>query len=309
MLQALEKLDRSRAASVLSLAARNFLPRPSDDHTPKQGDQDAAADLIKELSTKARRSRAEVDEVTVQEALSREISSYLLAGVDSAEVRARVGDKGALSPSLYKVTFSPKFLNGRATWGLSNNYVLKAIANCDQVQHFISRIEAPNSPAHASLFTQISPVKHDRYTTLVKCQRVGDMLIVDEAYRIYHDEVNLVGTTLPLDILRRFIDKFGEEIEVRILNADGTNAQPPERGKFFHEVIYNIPSGGFLIGIFPLAGTLRVPSSAGGPCELALYFALNYAKYVDQLTRHGVKAKLPQEPMAAFTFRGVKPVP
>ncbi len=140
MLQALEKLDRSRTASVLSLAARKFLPRPGDDHTPNQADEAAAADLIKELSTKAvsRRPQAEVDTVAVQEALSREISSHLLSGVDSAEVRARVGDKGALSPSLYKVSFSLKFENGVKFWGLSKNYVLNAIANCDQVQRHFS---------------------------------------------------------------------------------------------------------------------------------------------------------------------------
>lgn len=84
MLQALEKLDRSRTASVLSLASRELLPRPGDDyHTPNQTDQDAAAELIRELSAKARgRPQTDVDTVAVQEALSREISSYLLGGVD-----------------------------------------------------------------------------------------------------------------------------------------------------------------------------------------------------------------------------------
>jgi hypothetical protein len=130
MLEALEKLDRFRAARVLSLAAQRLLPRPGDDHTPDQADQAAAAELIKELSKKAV-SQAEVDTVAIQEALSREISSYLFTGVDSAEVRARVGDKGALSPLLYKVSFSPKFENGVAFWGLSKNYVLNAIRNCD----------------------------------------------------------------------------------------------------------------------------------------------------------------------------------
>jgi hypothetical protein len=304
MVQALEKLDRSRTASVLSLAARKFLPRPGDDHTPNQADEAAAADLIKELSTKAvsRRFQADVDTVAVQEALSREISSYLLSGVDSAEVRARVGDKGALSPSLYKVSFSPKFEKGIKFWGLSRNHVQNAIANCDQFQHFISTIEAPNAPAHGSLFTQIPPVKHDRYTILVKCQRAGDMLVVDEAYRVYHDEVDLLGATLPLDTLKRFIEKFGDEVEVKILNADETIVQPPERGKLFHEVVYNLPRGGFIVTVFP-GEVLRVGSAQDAPFEVSLCFAVNNQRYVDQLMRHGIKAEIPQHSSSSFIVR------
>jgi hypothetical protein len=308
MLQALEKLDRSRAASVLSLAAREFLPRPGDDRTPNLADQNAAAELIKELSAKARRPQTEVNTVAIQEALSREISSYLLSGVDSAEVRARVGDKGALSPSLYKVSFSPEFENGAAFWGLSKNYVLNAIKNCDQVQHLVSRIEAAKAPAHASLFTQIPPVKHDLYTILVKCQRVGDMLVVDEAYRVYHDEVDLRGATLPLDILKRFIEKFGEEVEIKILNSDETNARPSERGRFFHEVVYNVPRGGFIISIFPSGEVLRIESAEDAPFEVALCFAVGHQKYIHQLMRHGIKAETPRAPTAAFTVRNVKTV-
>jgi hypothetical protein len=196
MLRALEKLDPSRTASVLSLAARKFLPQPSDSHifNYNQADQAVAEDVIRELATRAasaRKPQAEVDIVSLQEALSREISSYLLSGTDSAEVRARIGDKGALSPSLYKASFSLKFKNSEALWGLSRNYVLNAISRCDEVQHFTSRLEAPNAPAHSSLFMQTPPLKrHDPYTILVKCQRSGDMLTVDEAYRVYHDEVD-----------------------------------------------------------------------------------------------------------------------
>src|SRR3954452_4070645 len=127
MLQAIEKLARSRAASVLSLGARNMLPQPGYDHMPSdQADQAAALALIGELKTKvvARTPRGGEmgDVIALQEALSREISSFLLSGADSAEVRARVGDKGALSPSSYRVTFSPKFKDGQAVWGLPTNY-------------------------------------------------------------------------------------------------------------------------------------------------------------------------------------------
>jgi hypothetical protein len=313
MLEALEKLDRFHAARVLSLAAQRLLPRPGDDHTPDQADQAAAAELIKELSKKAvsRRPQAEVDTVAIQEALSREISSYLFSGVDSAEVRARVGDKGALSPLLYKVSFSPKFENGVAFWGLSKNYVLKAISNCDQVQHFTSMIEVPNAPPHSSLFTQIPLVKRDQYTILVRCHRLGDQLLVEDAYRIYHDELDLVGTKSPLDILKRFIDKFGDEVEVQILNPDGTEAQPAERSKLFHEVIYNVPRGGFVVNIFPNQ-TVRIgptPDPVDWPCELALCYAVNYQRYVDQLMRHGVKAEIPKGPLSGHMLRNVRTVP
>jgi hypothetical protein len=307
MLEALEKLDRSRAASVLSLAAREFLPRPGDDHIPNLADQNAAAEVIKELSAKARRPQTEVDTVAIQEALSREISSYLLSGVDSAEVRARVGDKGALSPSLYKVSFSPRFDSGATFWGLSKNYVINAIKNCDHVQHFVSSIEAESAPAHASLFTQIPPVKRDLYTILVKCQRVGDELLVDEAYRVYHDEVDLRGTTLPLDILKRFIVKFGEEIEIKILNSDGTNAQPPERGRFFHEVVYNVPRGGVIISIFPSGEALRVGSPEDATFEVALCFAVGHQKYIRQLMRHGIKAEVPRGLSSTYIVRKAVP--
>jgi hypothetical protein len=308
MLQTLEKLDRSRAASILSLAAREFLPRPADEKNPNPADRDAAAALIRELSTQvlSRRPQAAVDPVALQEALSREISSYLLGEADSATVRARVGDKGALSPSLYRVSFSPKFDNYTKFWGLSKNYVLRAIAHCDQVQHFVSKMEGPSSPSHSSLFTQNPPVKQYPYTIIVRCQRLGDALIVDEAFRVYHDEIDMIGAASPLDILTRFIEKFGEDVEVVILNADGTHARPPERAKLFHQVIYNIPRGGFIINSFPNGQVMRLgPSPIDGPSELALCFAIGYQKYADQLMRHGVKVETPQKHVGAFTVRSV----
>jgi putative transposon-encoded protein len=310
MLQALEKLDPSRAASVLSLAARKFLPRPGDDHTPNQADQAAAEDVIRELSTKAASSRkpqTEVNTAAVQEALSREISSYLLGGVDSAEVRARVGEKGALSPSLYRVSFSLRFENSVTLWGLSKTYVVNAIAKCDQVQHFVSKIEAPNAPAHTSLFAQTPPVKHDPYTILVKCQRSGDMLIVDEAYRVYHDEVDLIGSSSALDILKRFIDRVGREVEIVILNPDETLSQPLERRKFFHDVMYHVPHGGFLINKFTNGDILRMgPAESDIPATVDLCFEVDNQKYADQLSRHGIKVD-PKVRGRSYTMRNVRP--
>ena len=302
MLQSLKKLDRSRAASVLSLAARKFLPRPTDDHSSNQDDQDAAANLIEELSAKAssRRPQAEVDTIAVQEALSREISSYLLSEVDSSEVRARVGDKGALSPSLYKVTFSPRFTTLQALWGVSKNHVLDAIANCDNFQHFVYRMAAPNAPPHGSLFTKIPLVKRDNYTILVKCQRMGDILVVDDAYRVYHDDVYLIGAIYPIDILKRFLDTFGMDTEIMILNADGTNAQPPERAKLFHDAVYDVPNGGMFVHKFS-GETVRIgPVVEARQLEVALSYDVSSPKYADQLMRHGVKVQIPTQRAPAF---------
>jgi hypothetical protein len=131
-------------------------------------------------------------------------------------------------------------------------------------------------------------------------------LIVDDAYRIYHDEVDLIGAKLPLDILKRFLEKFGDETEVQILNSQEKNIQPPEKGKLFHEVVYNVPRGGFLVNIFP-SETLRFgPWPEDGPMELALCYAVSYRRYVDQLMRHGVKAEIPKGLLSGHHVRHVK---
>jgi hypothetical protein len=309
MLHALEKIDRSRAATVLSLAARKFLPRPGDDRSLNQADESAAADLIKEISTKAvsRTPQSTVDKAAVQEELSREISSYLLSGVDPAEVRTRVGDKGALSPSLYKVSFSPKFEDAVRFWGVSKAHVLNAIAHCDEVQHFGSRLADPKGPRHSSLFSQIPPVKGDRYTILVGAQRKGDTLIVDDAYRVYHNEVDLIGATSPLDILRRFLEKFGEETEAVIFNEDGTIAQSAQK-RLFHDVVYYLKKGQVLWHHFPSGNKVRFDSNEDDtPFEMALCYSVSAPKYVDQLRRHGVKAEVLSEHQHATRVIGVPP--
>jgi hypothetical protein len=309
MLHALEKIDRSRAATVLSLAARKFLPRPSDDRSLNQADESAAADLIKEISAKAVSGtpRSEVDTVAVQEVLSREISSYLFSGVDPAEVRSRVGDKGALSPSLYRVSFSPKFEDGMRVWGVSKTHVLNAIAHCDEVQHFGSRLDAPEGPRHSSLFSQIPPVKGDCYTILVGAQRTGDILIVDDAYRVYHNEVELIGATSPLDILKRFLEKFGEQMEVVIFNADGTMAHSSEQ-RLFHDVVYHLKQGQVLWHRWPSGTKTRVDGNGDDtPFEMSLCYSVSGRKYVDQLRRHGVKAEVPSAHLETRRLIGVPP--
>jgi hypothetical protein len=172
-------------------------------------------------------------------------------------------------------------------------------------------VEAPNAPPHSSLFTQFPYVRRDQYTILVHCHRVGDQLVVVDAYRIYHDDVYLIGTRSPLEIFQRFIDKFRDEVEVKILNADGTEAQPADRSKLFHEVTYDVPRGGSLVSIFPNE-TMRIgpiPDPADWPCELALVYSVNYQRYVDQLMRHGIRAEIPKGLLSGHMVRNVKTVP
>jgi hypothetical protein len=308
MLQALNDIDPNRAASVLSLAARRFLPQPGEDPAAISADQDAAERVIAELSARGtvrrRQAQAGVDPAAIQEEISREISAFFLSGIDQQAVRARVGNKGALSPSLYEVSFSQKFENGRNFWGLSKNNVVNAIVRCDQVQHFTCKIEGPNAPTHVSLFSQIAPVKRDYYTTLVRCQRVGAVLIVDEAYRVYHSDVDLVGTASAFDLLVRFIEKFGVEAEVSVVNEEGTNIQPPIHKLLYHEEIFDVDAGESVIFRNPAGSRWKFgPFASDGPMELTLAFYINIEAYAAQLARHGVRVEIPQQPLEAFTVR------
>jgi hypothetical protein len=306
MLRALERLDTSRTANVLSIVARKILPQPDDSHDPNQADQEAANDVIKELSAKVASSRKTKgdDTLAIQEELSREISSYLLRGGDVTEIRARVGNKGALSPSIYRISFSPRFDQIKEFWGISKTHVISAISKCDQFQHFISRIEKPDAPAHSSLFVKTIQSTGDPYTIIVKCQRAGDMLIIDEAYRVYHDEVNLLGAATPLDVLKRFVQVVGREVEIMILNSDETLAQPPDKGKFFHDVVYNVARGGVIVQKF-MRDTVRFSPTEDGPVGVDLSFEVDSQKYASQLLRHGIKVN-PATWGSSYIMRNVK---
>src|SRR5580704_17677629 len=105
MLPALQKLDPSEALSVLATAARSLLPQPDAGDQPVDENQKTLAEApIGELQTSRGRQSSQNLPTTVQEALSKEISSFLLKDVDPHVVRARLGAKGALSTSLYEVT-------------------------------------------------------------------------------------------------------------------------------------------------------------------------------------------------------------
>jgi hypothetical protein len=302
MLGALRELDQSTTATALLVAAEELLPNPSDRIARHSTERQLAHTIIKEIEGKAKRP----DPIAVQEALAREISGHVLSRVDVAGLKARIGEKGFLSPLSYRVLFTPRFENGARLWGISKSHVTQAITRCDRAQHFAEKMEKPDAAPRNSLFTFTPPVQtDDTYTIIVYCRRTGDVLLTEEAYRIYHHEVDLVSSPTPLEILVRFLKKFGLDTDLRIFNSDGTTFLE-ERKRLFHDVIYNIPEGGHLTHYYA-DGQVRIdrPIVSNGDVEISLAFTVDARAYQAQLARHGVKVQLPKRPMHSVAVHTV----
>lgn len=225
------------------------------------------------------------------EALAEQIVRISMAGKDIGEVLERAGNNGVLSPSHYRVVFGQNF-NICAALGTKVAHVVDGIARPDDVQHFTGR----NGEKPFSLFLKFQPgsTPGRSFWLMVYAHRTGTTLLVQNAWRVYVDDVDLTEAQRPVHVLRAFVQKFGLEIQIG-----------SETGSFF--VDKDLPmKPGEVIEAYVVKGVrnrhfmstisgLNLP----GVHHVVLAYAIDVDRYAKFVEQKGVRVKLPPLPPAA----------
>src|SRR5258705_11496608 len=153
----------------------------------------------------------------IYEYLAEELGRAALAGVDINEVKTRLGERGQLAPSLYKIVFTDAFKNESKRRGIDERAVELTLQSPDSVEHLRPELLGITSKRATSLYLKrfynsSRPV--NSYSLLVFCTRVGYVQEVGDAWQVFHSDVDLNSARTPLDVLKALVGKYGFEIQV-----------------------------------------------------------------------------------------------
>jgi len=291
MLQSITGLDRSRASAVLAMAAQRLLGHiyPESAQTQIMHNDALLADrVIDELQAQVERRTDETEDQRlgrINDVLSRAMSDTVLKGADLDTIRNRAGQKGTLPTSLYRVVFTPAFEKQAPLFAVKKSYVEDAVRHADIIEHLKPKLGFP-AGVYVSLFAKTPRTRDDnndnnRYTLLVKCDRVGAELRIAHAFYLFHDTFSVHTGLTPLELLREFLGKFGVPIIVE--------------GKAIEWLVDATLT-------IPPSGTLTVSSRdgdqkiffAGAPGEeiqVLLVYGFSQTKYSSYLREHRVNSK------------------
>lgn len=219
MISALENFDKVIAAGILARAALAIEDQDNPAGALKLPNE---ASLRQSLLAEARRMLGVLPNDQSPQTLERlgEIldteCESLIGPTDSNLALKRLSERGELPSDLFEIRIIPNIeqFHGRK-YPQEKQLIESTIQSPDQEQHFGSPASA-DEPFLISLFAKHIPHQYPlrSFTMLVAGQRNGLVLDIHQAWRIYPDIVNLNGITNLVDMLRRFADVFGTEIEL-----------------------------------------------------------------------------------------------
>jgi len=137
------------------------------------------------------------------------LNADVLSGERRQAAKTRLGNRGDLQPREYSVTFGPDFKHYEAI-GVKRWHVEDAIRTPDAVEHlFPEKVAEGDFPA-ISLFAKfVTPERGSPFVTMAQTVRNGATLQVATAWRMPSDLLELSSIDRPLDLLRRFVSRFG----------------------------------------------------------------------------------------------------
>ena len=293
MISTLENFDKVTAAGILARAALSIEDQDNPAGIPKlPQEMKLRQTIIIEIREKLGVSPNDQSPQTLDrlgEILDKECES-LIGRVDSDSALRRLSEKGELPSDLFKIEIIQNIekFHGKK-FPEEKKFIESAVRSPDQEQHFGPPAN-PGEPFLISLFAKYFPNQYPLrgFTMLIAGQRKGLVLNVHQAWRIYPDIVNLNGVRDLVDMLRRFSDVFGAEIELGgkrghfILAADIPKGQDVETS-------LKIDSN------LPLAKSKKVitftsflqGNPLGGSNQVALGIGINLDQYAEVIKSRG----------------------
>jgi hypothetical protein len=214
MIEALEtKFGRSAAAGLLARAALSLSYVEEDGE-----DGIIAAQLIDETRDRLGISR----EDNAPETLSRiadfldSESDKLLSPTNTDLALGRLAERGDLPSDLYEINIIKNVSDIYGSkFQLEKSLIETTIRDFAQEQHY-GPPRKSHEPAMISLFGRPFRTKWPlkNFVMLVAAQREGFKLHVHQAWRLYPSKVKMAGANTQVQLLQRFADVYGAEIEI-----------------------------------------------------------------------------------------------
>ncbi|MBA4121160.1 MAG: hypothetical protein H0X72_01680 [Acidobacteria bacterium] len=294
MLQTLENKPTQEAKKVLAAVSTTVLPQPFDvDITSRYGTtEETVNSVLAEIRRKlgiAQNDHSRQAQSKIVDFLSNTLSEITFADVDKMAVRARLGQRGDLRLDLYEIRFYQNFNKRLADSGLRKSEVQKTVREPDAFEHLKPITYVRERNMSISFFVKNFLTGRNNYTVLLVADRSDFFLEIGQAWKIYHDEVDVTQKT-PHQIFKAFLDVYGIDITM------GKKTK-----KYFnHEMIKQIPNETKKSITFqaPLVKDVEYFHSVeyGGMknsdvVEVIQAYIIDIDKYKDSLRRHGTLVK------------------
>lgn len=295
MIYSLPSLNGREPAEVEGILANltlGMLPSPTlteESSPPKE----LRERLINEIRIRLRLKKEDYSSKAmskIYDYLAKEIGRVALAQVDVKEIKSRLGQRGDLAASLYKVEFTPQFVDGYERHGVDRANVELALRAPDGVEHVHPAGLGIEDDKATSLYLKRfsnSSKPSNAFTLLVACQRIGYVQRVGHAWMIFHSDVDLSKAKTPSEVLRAFVDKYGLDITVG-----------EKTGRFFWYERVAVPRDKKtnIVTFKHIEGLdMEVNFQQGlifpDAVEIVYAFSINNTAYEADLLKHGIKTK------------------
>lgn len=295
MLDTLSGYESSEALGVLSSLTFQLSPEPPLEGETFKGKVDfASGDVIAEIRGRvglALDDHSDEARDIILSFISDQISKIVLGRTDEKAVLNRLGDRGALRPDLFEITYPASF-RSFSERGIRREHIRQALNYPDDVEHVLPEDMPFKGEGSFSLYVKHhrSSNPNDNFSLLVVSSRKGYQQRVDDAFRIYPSDVNVGSAKYPVDLLKALAEKYGLPLDVG-----------NQKGKFFFLVVVDkLPKEEetFVIGA-PLPSNGSIPYEARfilreteKTIEVAMAYALDEVTYRSDLKKHNVQVVL-----------------
>lgn len=218
-LASLREYDQPTSATILAAAMLSLGPDPEVGPRPISHEYDfVAKEVIAEIekSIAALNTGKRSDKrISLGQALSKELDRALgSTSASQADALSRAGQAGRLLPSIYKVIQPKTFREQFNKLGIRKPDVQKAINTPDDFEHLLTNKVVSDARETHSIFMKLmgDADLNQRYWLVVLCFRQGINQIVQSAWRVYSDDVDLSRVERPSEVLEAFALKHGRDI-------------------------------------------------------------------------------------------------
>jgi hypothetical protein len=301
-LQTLSELPVEQQKDALASATKRLLPHSETEPQNLLVSSQLVERMLQEIRDKLKiqsENNSPEAYAKILDYLSQTLSS-LLTETDPAKIKARLGERGELSPPDYRIVYPRDFSNFEKGLAIRPAYIREALTDPTAVQHLSS--EKPDIPT--SVFPSLSfyskvhlDRRGQRFSLIVQSIREGDVQRVYSAWRVYHDDIEMPDVYSPLEVFRGFVSKYGDDVVVRGESLG-------------HLLLYKILPGVEADDIEglkePTEDTLRTLQikCESDPAKNVSYFTfayyINLERYCADLLRRGVEVRPDQLRLGTF---------
>lgn len=220
MIESLQRFDKRVAAGIVARAAialeddGNPASRPAVD-----GENAIRAALLAEVRMQLGYAPDDNSREVVERLAEKldEVSESLIGPSDTDAALVRLAERGDLPSDLYEIKVIQNIIDFFGnTYPLERELIEATVRWPAREQHYGRAAPNAKAPSLVSLFyrpfTTRFPQKN--FGMLVAAQREGLLLNVHQAWRLYPSVVKSPDGVQPVDLLRRFADAYGSDVEV-----------------------------------------------------------------------------------------------